>query len=308
MKDCVEHFSDGRKGQRLTILSFWTKFRSEIIGGLLSILLAGTPFWWSEKLISVVYISVPLLIVVLAVLVCATISGISWFLRHCYERDMRIKAACHMLAHNLRDEQNKLFKRFEIENSQLSKIENERSREYFERICGYVSQFFTVLLPNKGIEAGIRLAIESKEGDGVIVFATVGRSTGLNSKRDESSEAIPANEGIPGFFYKRKNHGVLIYNDLAEAHKQGTYKKTANDDVFKGEIVTMMVAPLNAWDGKRFSMFGLLYVTSRYEHVFSLRHVDSMRFVADVIAMSVAFRVDILKRKVQKRVANRRVS
>ena len=58
---------------------------------------------------------------------------------------------------------------------------------------------------------------------------------------------------------------------------------------YTDEIKTMMVAPLNAWDGKRQSMIGLLYVTSREKNIFSIKYVDSMRFVADIVAKAFAF-------------------
>ncbi|MBI3353795.1 MAG: hypothetical protein HY034_02760, partial [Nitrospirae bacterium] len=129
-----------------------------------------------------------------------------------------------------------------------------------------------------------------------IVYTTVGRSSGLSSKREETTEGISANEGIPRFFIEEKgSQGILIYNDLHKASSMGAYKRTANDAKYPDEIKTMMVAPLNAWDGKRQSMIGILYIASRESNAFSIIYVDSMRFVADIIAK--AFSHFICQRK-----------
>jgi len=91
------------------------------------------------------------------------------------------------------------------------------------------------------------------------------------------------------------SQGILIYNDLNKAATVGAFKLTENDSKYADEIRTMMVAPLNAWDGNRQSMIGIIYITSRERKTFSAKHVDSLRFIADKVAKAIGFTVENLK-------------
>ena len=81
----------------------------------------------------------------------------------------------------------------------------------------------------------------------------------------------------------------MIYLDINEAIELGLFKKTKSEEKYPNEIKTMIVCPLNAWDGSRKSMIGILYITSRKGNVFSEKHVDSARFIADTLANSISF-------------------
>jgi len=140
----------------------------------------------------------------------------------------------------------------------------------------------------------------------------------LSTKRQETTENIPANKGIPSYFNKKDRQGVLIYNDIQKAAKKDLYQLTKNDEKYSSEIVTMMVAPLNAWADENYDqqviknkkdevseeddrpeMIGLLYVTSRKSDVFGPLHVDSMCFAADLTASSISSTVEIQSKKIQ---------
>ncbi len=113
----------------------------------------------------------------------------------------------------------------------------------------------------------------------------------MGKSRAITSEDIKATEGIPNLFLNKKFLGVLIYNDLEEAAKLELFKKTQNEQLFKNEIKTLMVAPLNAWDGEIQAMIGLLYLTSREKKTFSIKYVDTIRFVADMVSNAISFTV-----------------
>lgn len=212
--------------------------------------------------------------------------------RHRAKRSLDIKHYLHELAHFLCDQQTTAYKKLlSKDKSDDLDYETEQLRSYAKHVCERVKDYFTRLIKDTTVEVAIRLATKATEDDKAqkIAYTTVGRSSGLSSKREETTEGISANEGIPRFFIEEKeSRGILIYYDLHKASSMGAYKLTMNDSKFSDEIKTMMVAPLNAWDGKRQSMIGILYITSRESNAFSIIYVDSMRFVADIIAKAFA--------------------
>ncbi len=256
----------------------------------------GVPFWWPSVVPDSITIPIPLFFIF-----AATFSGLLllfafMYLRWRSNRSLEIKAALHTLSHEIRDEQNKVYRRVANKNDVNKSDEEVHLYEYCGRLSNLVSEFFKSQIINKGIEVGIRLAIESLDSSTTeIVYSTFGRSNGLNSKRSETTVDIPSNEGIPRFLIELNCKGILIYNDLEAASDMKAFKMTPNDKEYKDEIVTMMVAPMNGWDGKKSSMIGLLYVTSRKKGAFKAKHVDAMRFAADIVATSVAFTVNTLK-------------
>ena len=124
---------------------------------------------------------------------------------------------------------------------------------------------------------------------GNILYITRVRTSGLNKNRETTSEPIIANQGIPRYLIEKGCQEILIYVDINEAIELGLFKKTKSEEKYPNEIKTMIVCPLNAWDGSRKSMIGILYITSRKDNVFSEKHVDSARFIADTLANSISF-------------------
>jgi hypothetical protein len=199
----------------------------------------------------------------------------------------------HEFSHFLRDHQTKVY----VNNGRTQKRSHDHESEYFqnyiEQICEKTKNYFERITGNHSIGAAIRIAVDKSpiNGKHEIYYKTVGRSSGLSGKRQDSSEDIASNVGIPRFFLDKKSMGILIYNDMEKAAEINAYILTENDKTYKNEIKTMMVAPLNAWDGKKQSMIGILYVTSRESGIFSAKHIDTLRFVTDMIAKSIGFTV-----------------
>jgi hypothetical protein len=298
MKQCVEWFIEGTNAWQNGVLGFFLRLRGMIPAILLTFLTMGVPFWWPTAIPASLMVPSRFIFVSTVMLSGVVVSGGFGYLRWRTIRSLEIKAALHLLAHEIRNEQVKIFHR-NTRNTIVDDVDEEVNLyEYFDRLSNLISNYFKSQIHGNGIAAGIRLAIYSPvtPSSTEIVYSTFGRSLGLNSKRAKTTEDIPSNQGIPRYLMtdQQNSQGVLIYNDLNEAVKQDAFKKTKNDELYKDEIISMMVAPLNGWDGKNSSMIGLLYVTSRKKDVFKAKHVDAMRFTADIVATSVAFTITSL--------------
>lgn len=298
MRECVEHFTEGRDAWKAGWVGYFSRLRGFITSFLPTILTTGLPFWWPNSFcqtIRVVYccigVAVPL---VIAVPVGA------FYLRKWRQRFIDTNYFLHELAHNLRDYQTKTYER--LLNQKGLERENVvavRMPEYIANICNDVRECFIRHTNDSTIAVVIRLALDilDNAGEKIIVYRTIGRSKGLNPDRSKTTEDVKSTEGIARYLItKRESHGVLIYNDLFKASEHDTFKITENDRKYQGEICTMMVAPLNAWDGTSGAMIGILYVTSREKNVFALKHVDMMRFIADTVASSIAGITEQLKK------------
>jgi hypothetical protein len=141
----------------------------------------------------------------------------------------------------------------------------------------------------------VRLAVAKPSNPRQTLYRTIARSSGLNQNRGNTSEDILATEGIPWVLSENDHSGVLIYNDLDEAIQIGAFKETANEKRYPNEIASMMVAPLNAWQGEKQGMIGILYVTSPAKDAFSAKDVDAVCFIADLLANSIAITVQNLE-------------
>ena len=298
MKQCVEWFIEGTNAWQNGVLGFFLRLRGMIPAILLTFLTMGVPFWWPTVLPMSLTVSFGFIFFSTVTLSGVVVSGGFGYLRWRTIRSLEIKAALHLLAHEIRNEQVKIYHR--IAKSTIVDDVNEEVNlyEYFDRLSNLIEKYFKSQIHENGIAAGIRLAINNSEipNSSEVVYSTFGRSSGLNSKRAKTTEDIPSNQGIPRYMMSEQSNsqGVLIYNDLKEAAKLGAFQKTKNDDIYKDEIISMMVAPLNGWAGINSNMIGLLYVTSRKKNIFKAKHVDAMRFTADIVATSVAFTITSL--------------
>ncbi len=60
------------------------------------------------------------------------------------------------------------------------------------------------------------------------------------------------------------------------------------DPAFTDRVRSLAVAPLKAWDGKKKSMVGMLYISSARKKSFREEHVDGIRFLADILSDALA--------------------
>ena len=287
-RDCVEHYVSGEAAWKVGLVGLFIRRRGIVGASAASIATMGVPWWWPTELGLDSTVRVDLRYIAGLALVAGSallISGLI-YLRRRARRSLAIKSLLHELAHFIRDSYSEYS--MALQAPALPDLQEERNFKHMASdLCERAAAYFRELLGDRTIAAAVRLAVSLD--DDRIVYRTVARSTGLSVARAKSSDDIPFEQGIPRFLSADKGkQGVLIYNDLMAAAEMGTYKSTRNDQIFPDEVVSMMVAPLNAWEGQATSMVGLLHITSRRRRAFSIIHVDSMRFMADTIASAIA--------------------
>lgn len=297
MKKSVEHYTDGRAAWSLGFTGFLVRARGIAVMIGITILSMGSPWWLPNELSESVAVNLKLLTVVVVFVIGAIIVIGFIHLRNRTKRTLETNYFLHRLAHDIRDRQTELHKKLAPEKNYSKGKQTKELKLLLTQACENIVTYFSLLTDKQAISAAIRLA-RYDESERKIVYQTVARSKGLNSQRGKTSEAIPMNQGIPRFLREEKGaQGVLIYNNVADAAELGAYHLTNNDQKYSDDIKTMMVAPLNAWSGKKQDMVGILYITSRESNVFSVKHVDSMAFVADVTAAAIATSIELVRLK-----------
>jgi len=293
-KDCVEPYSEGRNAWLNSKISFLLRIRGIAFSIAVSIIfLTSKPFWWDSIPIPHKQIAIDNIIVTsIGLSFIALIMGII-YLRKRTIRSLDVKYLLHQFTHDIRDAHSQLFRK--IANKNPSNLA-QNYQNHLKLVIDYSKDYFRKITNDNTIEAALRLATPHKEEQGNILYKTVTRTNGLNKNRENTSELIAANKGLPRYLIEtNKQRKVLIYNDLEKAIKLGVFKKTKSEEEFPKEISTMMVAPLNAWDGKKNSMIGILYITSRNKKTFAEKNVDSMRFIADKISDTISISTEINK-------------
>lgn len=287
----MEHFVSGRGAWRVGARAFWTRYRGLTVEVLLVIVFAGTPWWWPGKHfligpeVQVKYVFIAVVVACGALLIVSLVQ-----LRHRSVRSLEAAHHLHELAHFIRDKSAECVR---LGRAQSGYDSGRELESYGEALCERIKDYFSCLTGDITIEAAIRLATEPQD---IVEYATIGRSSGLSRARKVTTEPLPANVGIARFLSEEHgSRGVLLYRDLQKAADKGTYRLTHNDKEYRGEIVTMMAAPMNAWSDAGKSMIGILYVTSRLDNTFATKHVDSVRFAADTTASCMAHAVECLR-------------
>lgn len=296
-KQPVDHFIDGRDSWRLGLLGFFPRIKGIALSGVITIVSMGAPWWWPNNISNQYEINLKLTITILVFMAGSAFTGSFYYLRHRSIRSLNIKYCLHQLAHDIRDRQTELHEKL-ASGKKYGRGNLRKELEILLRgVCENISYQFRSITGDDNVAAAIRVAVynaEKKE----ICYKTFARSKGLNSQRSKNSEPISIKEGIARFLREdKKAQGVLIYNDLKNAEEVGTYKMTENDKKYKEEVCTMLVAPLNAWAGKKEDMIGILYITSRKNNTFSAVHVDQIAFAADLTANAVASSIELVRLK-----------
>jgi len=297
----VQHLAEGRNAWKLGVVGFFIRLKGIFITAAITLLTMGLPWWLPESytLKGTMEINYSSVMFGFLIFISGLFTLSFFYLRRRSIRSLDTKYYLHQLSHDIRDKQTDLHEKL----SQKEKYSIGKLHKDLEILLNEVSEniasHFKLLINDPTICVAIRLARYEKK-DKKIYYRTYARSKGLNPQRKRNSEDISSSKGIPRFLMEdNEGQGVLIYNNLKEAQKNGTYYFTKNDVKFPDDIKTMMVAPLNAWSGKRESMIGLLYITSRESGVFKPIHVDSMAFSADLTAAAVANSLEIVKEKIK---------
>lgn len=315
MGKSVSHYTDGRSAWKLGVNGLLVRYRGIAVAFAITVLFpiliavlfaTGFPWWWSvvssaSTVVSSASIDLKLAYVAfgLVLILGLGFTCLQWYLRKRTMRSQQIKYYLHQLTHDIRDKQTELHEKLSP-SERFSRNELNRELELLlTEICENAGTHFKLLTGDEGIGVAIRLA-SLEEDECSIVYKTYARSRGLNPNRRTHSEPIPTNTGIPRYLREqRKAQGVLIYHDLEGAKDDGTYNPTRTDELYPHEIITMMVAPLNAWSGTNHDMIGIMYVTSRRKKTFKQKHVDTLLFISDLAASAVANTIELVRLKCQ---------
>jgi len=289
---------EGRTAWKFGVVGFFTRLRGIALSALFLIATMGSPWWWPSSVPDSIPVNIKLGAIILLPIFAITVVAGFVYLRKRTIRSLDIKACLHDLAHYLRDHQSKIY-HFGL-NRKTAHEESvlESLTEHCDHVCEHIKDYFALMTHDSTINAAIRIAVETSGPDGAphIAYRTLGRSSGLNRLRADTTEDISADRGIPRYLIEEQDcKGVLRYNDIDEAERLGAFYPTKNDKLYSHEIRTMLIAPINGWDGKKRSMLGILFVTARNDRVFERAQVDSMKFVSDMIAPSFAFTAHHLK-------------
>lgn len=288
-KKCVLNFTDGREAWQDTIGAFVLSKKGIVASVLLSILTMGSgPFWWPVALKNGTIDVYKLLLALSCILILSVLGGLV-YLRKRTERSLDVKYILHQFVHDIRDYHSKLFRHLKEINKKKNRDFAQEYKEHLLLLANHIRDLFRKLVNDTSVEVVIRLAYPSKDQNGNVVYVTRVRTFGLNKNRELTTQPIPANKGLPRYLIEKDCHEILIYEDIEEASILGLFEKTKSEEKFPNEIKTMMVSPLNAFDGSKRSMIGILYITSRNDNVFKEKHIDSARFVADASANSISF-------------------
>lgn len=294
------HWGNGRHTGKLGISGFFLKLRGLLMTMLAGVpLVGGAPFWWPSndwgvKLVLTSGEAIALLVLVVLIIFLF----LFFYVRKRTERSLEIKKLLHDLSHESRDSVDALYKRiYQNQKKSIDSIEHERVhlKNYASRVSNIVASYFSQLSGDTTVACSIRVL--SKEGNKE-VYETLGRSDFLNRGRERTTESIPKDEGIPGFFSKLKDSplGVLFIHDFDKAAANRVYKKTKNCDEYKVDLNVMAVTPINGWYGSDKDLIGLLIVTSQNKNFLKPVYVDLFRFSADIIAATLSNKLSQLDR------------
>lgn len=270
-KSPVQTFTDGKQYWFLHLVN---KFHFSLIFTSLCIALVtstGVPYWWPENdgiTITASYTNVSFLLF-------AFLATSLFYLKGRIDRSLHMKCILHRIAHEARDYYSVLCGSYKTDQSiDIVPISG--------KLCGLVKEYFEILTNCKKVDVALRIA---RTKNGKKVYETIVRTSGLNVKRSETSEPLPYNVGIAKFLQDDQgSQGLVVYHDLEKAAEAKAYRMTENDRIYPEEIKTMMVAPVNGWDGEKKSMLAILYVTSNKMRIFGRQYTDSMGFIADILA------------------------
>jgi hypothetical protein len=243
--------------------------------------------WWETLPLSFAQ-ALLALITSLSILLISSLA----YLRARSIRSLAIKSELHQMMESMRDHVSTLFKR-KAGARRVGKNAPEVHRDeallvkkFSADVAECVQKYFRLLTGDTSVACAIRLIAKDADQPSASHYVTVARSSGLAAGREDTSQPIPSNIGIPSFMSKHSGRGLLFYYDIPKAIEKEVFHKTASEDRYKDDIVTMLVAPLRGWDGSNIRLFGLLYVTSKSRGSLCIKHFDAMGAISDALSMA----------------------
>ncbi|MCG3150714.1 MAG: hypothetical protein PCFJNLEI_04215 [Verrucomicrobiae bacterium] len=271
------------------VVGWLIRYRGIGTSGFLTLSTMGVPFWWPEVWGRDAQINVIWCVSLTFLLVFASVTLGLIYLRGRIFRSLETKAILHKLAECVRDDSRAVLREKNLSADQAI-------RQHVANFADLIRDLFRQLARNSTVEVAVRVAYPITSNQ--FQYRTVARTSGLNSKRSETSVPLDPREGVAATLLQRRGKCVVFIDDLEEAIRQGFFRKTPNEEEYRSEISTLMIAGLNAHrpNSERNEMIGILYIVSRDNRPFSVYLMDSIAFSADMLALSVSLLVEQLSK------------
>lgn len=202
-------------------------------------------------------------------------------------RFLNMQEKLHQLSHQLRNEHSQLLQKL----SSKAKASPEDTLCFLAEVLELIQGYVQIITNEKSIELAVRVALPHQEEQGNIIYQTLVRTPGLQESACFGG-AVPANQGIPRYLIEeRETCNVLVYKDIRKALQEQVFQEQGQ--VGTESISSLAVAPLRAWDGKKKSMIGMVYITSENKKTFCEEHVDGLRFLADILSDALASSITV---------------
>jgi hypothetical protein len=281
-RQCLVAYTEGESAWRYNQFAFF--FRSQ---WMLYLLISSVLVFLSLHAVFFPSLSPALKNAIILALAFLFFGGHFWALRKRTLRFLVLQKKLHQLAHQLRNEHSQLLKRL----AGKDKASPEDALRSLSEILEKARRYLEIGTGEKSVELALRIALPHQEEQGNIIYQTLVRTEGLKGK-SWLDQALVANKGIPRYLIEERGTcNVLVYRDIKKAIKEQVFCEDfceETEPVFTGKVSSMAVAPLKAWDGKKKSMIGMLYISSNRKKSFREEHVDSIRFLADILSDALA--------------------
>lgn len=238
-RQCVEWYTSTRQGDEFyetyknAILGFVSKFGPWIFFGAL--FMTGAPWWLPQNPKNQITMTLCGYILFFLGIILIILISISFVYIRYQKKGNILISLFHDIIHKTRE----IYCESLILLNNPQKENTISVNEIVNLLCSDIRNYFTKLKRSDEIGVAIRLA--SKNGENEVVYETTGCAN-LDQERRSTSEGIPENTGIPAYFKKNNFSGILIYNDIETAIAQNLFKPTKNEEMYKGEIQSFIVA------------------------------------------------------------------
>jgi hypothetical protein len=276
-RQCLVPYTEGKKAWHYNQFAFF--FRRQ---WMLFLLIATVLVFLSLHAVFFPGLSSALKNAIILVLAFLFFGGHLFALRQRTLRFLSLQGQLHQLAHQLRNEHSQLLKRL----AGKDKASPEDALRALSEILQRAQRYLEICTREKH-ELALRIALPHQQEQGNIIYQTLVRTVGLE-KSSWLDQALVANKGIPRYLIEERDFcNVLVYRDINKAIKEQVFLE-ATDFALTDRIKSLAVAPLKAWDGKKKSMVGMLYISSPRKKSFREEHIDSIRFFADILSDALA--------------------
>ncbi|WP_144043534.1 hypothetical protein [Rhodopirellula baltica] len=200
--------------------------------------------------------------------------GMLWFLRLRYLRKLDVDERLHCFLHGLRDRVPQI-----LAAPPKSVTRAERLASTMTWTSQQLASYYRDAKSNTTINCAIRLVDD--KGD----YHTRARSENMDPNRVQNTEPIPGQSGLAKALRSYESQGVFLIPTIKDAVDYSIWKPNATDNY--PDVVSLMVAPINAIERGDRAMVGILYLTAKKKD-FAPFDTLSCKAFADTIGLVVS--------------------